>query len=84
MPVVIRVRAHQEGFFGGYHKRVGEVFTLLEPEQYSPYWMTLIDTPPFEWTHRLEDFDPEVEHMIIKQPAKRSNIPEPFRSLIAA
>jgi len=82
IPVAIRVRANQAGFFNGYQKRVGEEFVLLEPEQYSPYWMTLLDTPPAEWTHRLEDQSAEVQRMIIKQPAKRALTPEPFRSLI--
>jgi hypothetical protein len=84
VPVVIRVQAYQEGFFGGYQRKVGDIFELLAPEEYSPYWMTLLDTPPFEWTHLLEDFDPEVERMILKQPTKTSNIPEPFRSVLEA
>lgn len=84
VPVVVRVQAYQEGFFAGFQRRVGDVFELLAPEEYSPYWMTLIDTPPFEWTHLLEDFDPQVERLIVKQPATLSNIPEPFRSLLEA
>jgi hypothetical protein len=63
-PAQVTVRAYRLGHFGGLYRVVGEEFEITTPYEYSPYWMTLIDTPPVNWTTLLEPFVPEIDRQI--------------------
>lgn len=64
--VSVLVRAFQNGFFGGLYRYRDDTFYLSTPEQYSPYWMEFIDTPPVDWTPQLEVFDAYIDREMLE------------------
>jgi hypothetical protein len=56
--VNVRVRAFARGWFNVNVVNIGEEIILTSPRQYSPYWMTFVDTPPDDWLPLLATFDP--------------------------
>jgi hypothetical protein len=67
----VAVRAFKTGFFGGQLREVGAVFNITSPFQFSPYWMTLVGSPPDDWLPFLEmDAKPSVVRDIIKVPTE--------------
>lgn len=45
-PAPMRVRATQLGFYSMRRRRVGDVFTLRQPSDFSPVWMVRADDAP--------------------------------------
>ncbi len=68
--VSVTVRAIEPGYFDGNLIEIGQTFEITSPEQYSPYWMLFIDTPPFSWNAFLRPFNVEVESDRIRWPGK--------------
>ena len=52
--VDVTVRATRRGWFGGYVRQVDETFTINHPEQFTSYWMTLVDPVPASWVGYID------------------------------
>ncbi len=57
----VTVMAIEVGYFNGYEIEIGETFEITAPQQFSPYWMKLIDTPPFSWQGYLKAYSQSVD-----------------------
>lgn len=64
----VTVRAFKRGFFGGYIREIGSTFSITTPYEYTPYWMTLVGTPPPDWLPLLEGYSEAVVRSIINIP----------------
>lgn len=62
----VLVRAFRRGFFDGYLREVDATFYIDSPLEYSPYWMTFVDTPPDDWDDFLEVLSAEADRSIIR------------------
>ena len=62
----IRVTAFRTGYFDAQLRVKGDTFELTAPQQYSPYWMTLLDTPPAEWLPFLQVFSAYVDREVLE------------------
>lgn len=65
----VMVRAYKPGYFAANLRFEGDLITITSPLQFSPYWMTMVGTPPADWLPYLENVaEPKVEREIIKVP----------------
>lgn len=81
-PATVTVRAFSPGYFGLELREIGETFEITTPHEFCPYWMTLVDTPPSDWTPLFEVLDESIDQEMLRQPAHVADIPEPFRTLL--
>lgn len=65
-PTDVLVRAYRRGHFGGLYRYVGDEFYVNDPYEYSPYWMTLVDTPPADWLDDLPVYVPYIDRYIYR------------------
>jgi hypothetical protein len=52
----VKVRAFRRGWFDGRIIEPLTEFLITTPYVYSPYWMTLVDTPPSDWVPIMQSY----------------------------
>lgn len=64
-PASVTVEAFRVGFYGGLYRYVGDRFQIVTPYEWSPYWMSAVDTPPANWLPLFAGYNVEVDHNIL-------------------
>lgn len=64
--VTAEVRATAAGYYGGLYRQIGDLFNIIAPEEFSPYWMTFTGIPPTDWVASLAVFDPYIDREMLE------------------
>lgn len=62
----ITVRAFALGYIYDQFRNIGDTFSITDPYQYSPYWMTFVDSPPADWLPFLSVFDAYIDREMLE------------------
>jgi hypothetical protein len=65
-PATVLVEALRRGFFDDFPRSEGDRFYIESPHEYSPYWMSFVESPPSDWTPLLEVFSDEASRNIVR------------------
>lgn len=71
-PASIRMRAFALGYIYEQFRNIGDEFEISDPLQYSPYWMTFVDTPPDDWLPALAVFSEYIDREMLEFGRPRS------------
>jgi hypothetical protein len=63
---LVSVQAYRNGHYGGLYRFEGDIFNVTSPFEYSPYWMTLLSTPPSSWIPFMPTYTPATDLRIYK------------------